>query len=76
MVVHHQSAANHLSLGRHRLDGGHVAGDGQDVELVVDDDAHLAGGEGQDEPGVGGLESYLNDYLGMSEFRYRSLISR
>ena len=49
----HQNTANHLSLGGNRLDGGHVGGDGQDVELVVDDNAHLAGGKGKDKPGGG-----------------------
>ena len=36
-------ARAYLSLGRDSLDIGNVAGDGKDVELVVNDDAGFAG---------------------------------
>ena len=50
-----------------------MGGDGQDVELVVDDDAHLAGGKGEDKPGGGYESNFMTTWP--SEFKNRSLIS-
>ncbi|KPP73949.1 hypothetical protein Z043_106927 [Scleropages formosus] len=47
----HNASKLYLSLWWDRFDAGNVAGDGQDVKLVVNGNTCLAGGQGQDEPG-------------------------
>lgn len=40
----------HRGLGREGLNAGRVGGDGQDVELVIDDETLLTGGQGKNKP--------------------------
>ena len=40
----------HLGFGRYRCDGRYMRGNGEDVELVINDHALGTGGQREDEP--------------------------